>query len=96
MIVSGELENNKINIMNLYAPNLAQAKFLSSINILLTQFKDIPLLVGGDFNLVSNAAVDRSSPPLPADKALSRAFEELLQTHSLIDGLDLCFRLYDS
>uniref|UniRef100_A0A667ZXY0 exodeoxyribonuclease III n=1 Tax=Myripristis murdjan TaxID=586833 RepID=A0A667ZXY0_9TELE len=85
VIVSGELENNKIILMNLYAPNLAQASFLTSINVLLTQFKNIPLLVGGDFNLVSNALMDRSSPPLPADKSLSQAFKELLETQSIND-----------
>lgn len=78
VIVSGELENNKIILMNLYAPNLAQSSFLSSINVLLTQFKNIPLLVGGDFNLVSNASMDRSSPPLPADKSLSQALKKPL------------------
>lgn len=29
--------------------------------------------------------LDRSSSPLPADKSLSRAFKELLQTHSITD-----------
>lgn len=45
----------------------------------------IPLLVGGDFNLANNASMDRSSPPLPADKSLSQAFKELPETQSIID-----------
>lgn len=51
--VSGELQNYKIILANIYAPNLAQASFLSSLNILFAQFHKTPLLVGGDFNVVS-------------------------------------------
>ena len=85
VIVSSELQINKITLVNLYAPNVAQANFVSLLNIPIAQFQNTPLLVGGDFNLVNDALVDRSGHPLPADKSLSRAFNELLETQSLTD-----------
>uniref|UniRef100_A0A8C6SQB4 Endonuclease/exonuclease/phosphatase domain-containing protein n=1 Tax=Neogobius melanostomus TaxID=47308 RepID=A0A8C6SQB4_9GOBI len=81
LIVSGEMLNQKITLVNLYAPNAAQANFLTSINILLAKYTDTLHIIGGDFNSVCNASLDRSSHPLPADKASSRAFAELLDTH---------------
>lgn len=85
VMVSGELQNSRITLMNLYAPNTAQASFLSSVNVVLSQFKNTPLLVGGDFNLVNSALMDRSSTSLPTDKSLSSAFKELLETQSVSD-----------
>lgn len=85
VIVSGELQSNKVTLVNLYAPNMAQSNLVSLLNMRLAQFQNTPLLVGGDFNLVNDAIVDRSGHPLPADKALSRAFKELLETQSLTD-----------
>lgn len=55
VIVSGDLQNNKITLVYLYAPNLEQANFVSLLNIQLAQFKNTPLLVTGDFNLVNDA-----------------------------------------
>lgn len=41
--------------------------------------------MGGDFNLVKDASVDRSGHPLPIDRSLSSAFNELLESLALAD-----------
>lgn len=74
LILFGTLENVKCTMVNIYAPNSAQASFLCPIASLLAQYANYPTLIAGDFNLVKDAAVDRSGHPLPADRALSRAF----------------------
>lgn len=63
VIVSGELQNNKITLVNLYSLNVAQANFVSLLNIPITQFQNTPLLVGGDYNLANGALVDHSGHP---------------------------------
>lgn len=54
------LQNEKCILVNIYAPNTGQSTFLSKLHLLLAEFADYPILMAGDFNLVSNAVVDRS------------------------------------
>ena len=77
IIILGFLHNIKCTLVNVYAPNIGQAKFLSRLNVILSQFSADPIFIWGDFYLVSDPAVDRSSPPLPSDRTLSVAFREL-------------------
>ena len=67
----------RTRFVNIYAPNTAQSTFLSKLNLLLAEFADYPILMAGDFNLVSNAIVDRSGRPLPVDGTLSSALKEV-------------------
>ena len=55
------------------------------MNLLLVEFADYPILMAGDFNLDSNAAVDRSGLPLPVDGTLSSAMKELQESFALVD-----------
>ena len=70
--------------MNVNAPNIGQAKFLPRLNFFL-DFSADPIVIGGDFNLVSDPAVDRSSPTLPTDRSLSVAFKELNKSLAMSD-----------
>ncbi len=85
LVLSGTLQNEKCTLVNIYAPNSGQNRFLSPLSILLAQFADTPLLIGGDFNLVSDASIDRSSSPLPSDRASSAAFSEMRSSLALTD-----------
>uniref|UniRef100_A0A8C6WHA8 exodeoxyribonuclease III n=1 Tax=Neogobius melanostomus TaxID=47308 RepID=A0A8C6WHA8_9GOBI len=62
VIISGLLEHKKVTLANIYAPNSGQIKFLSNLAIVLAQnkYKNNPILIGGDFNLVNDAIFDRS------------------------------------
>lgn len=63
IIAAGLLEFKKIIIVNIYAPNYGQTHFLSKLMILLAKFKDDPIIIGGDFNSVSDPMLDRSNRP---------------------------------
>lgn len=76
-ILFGTLQNVKCTMVNISAPNSAQAPFLCPIASRLAQYANHPILITGDFNLVKDVVVDRSGHPLPADKALSSTFNEL-------------------
>lgn len=43
------------------------------------------LFVGGDFNCVSNSALDRSNARLPSDRHISAAMHEFQAQFSLTD-----------
>uniref|UniRef100_A0A667XID3 exodeoxyribonuclease III n=1 Tax=Myripristis murdjan TaxID=586833 RepID=A0A667XID3_9TELE len=79
------LQNEKCVLANIYAPNMGQSVFLSKLNLILAEFADYPILMGGDLNLVSNAVVDRSGRPLPSDGTLSRALKEIQDSLALTD-----------
>lgn len=86
VIISGLLEHKKVTLVNVYAPNTGQIKFLSNLATLLAQYKDSSVVIGGDFNLVNYAILDRSKTPLPADKALSASFNELQKMLGVTDA----------
>ncbi len=85
VILSGFLQNERCTLVNVYAPNTGQNTFLSKLNLLLAKFADYPILMGGDFNLVSNALVDRSGRPLLSGRALSNALDEIQNSFALSD-----------
>uniref|UniRef100_A0A667X9Y1 exodeoxyribonuclease III n=1 Tax=Myripristis murdjan TaxID=586833 RepID=A0A667X9Y1_9TELE len=85
LVLHGTLQNEKCTLVNIYAPNSAQASFLSSLCTLLAKIVGSPIVLGGDFNLIKEASLDRSGHPLPMDTSLSRAFKELLESFGLVD-----------
>ena len=53
-----------VALINVYVPNIDQPKFLDRLSNLLMTLTDYPIILGGDFNCISNVGVDRSHPPL--------------------------------
>lgn len=51
----------------------------------MAQYADSPILLGGDFNLLKDASVDRPGHPLPINRTLPSAFKELLESLVLAD-----------
>lgn len=74
LILCGTLQNVKCVLANLYAPNIGQAVFLTSLCPLLSKLSDLPMIVGGDWNLVPEPEIDRSSRPLPTARPLLPCF----------------------
>lgn len=85
IIMSGLLQNIKCTLVNVYSPNIGQTKFLSRLNVILSQFAADSIFMGGDLNLVSDPVVDRSGHPLPSDGALSAALKELQNSLAVTD-----------
>uniref|UniRef100_A0A3B1J2S8 exodeoxyribonuclease III n=1 Tax=Astyanax mexicanus TaxID=7994 RepID=A0A3B1J2S8_ASTMX len=50
----------KIAVASLYAPNINQDQFFNDIANKLSQWGNIPLILGGDFNTVMDEYIDRS------------------------------------
>lgn len=65
--------------------NIGQAEFISKLNVILSEFAGDPVFIGGDLNLVSDPAIDRSGHPLISDGASSIAFKELQKSLALTD-----------
>lgn len=63
VMVIGNIGGTKITLLNLYAPNEDSPDFFKSIASLIADKSEGAILVGGDFNCVLRASVDR----LPAD-----------------------------
>lgn len=61
----------KCVLVNIYAPHTGQAAFLTPLCPLYSKFTDLPtMVVVGDFNLVPEPELNRSSP-LPFHRSLS-------------------------
>ena len=58
LVLRGKLQNEKCTLVNIYAPNSAQASFMCPLITILAQYTDSPILMGGDFNLVKDASLD--------------------------------------
>lgn len=78
VFVAGKLKGQPLLLGSIYAPNIAQGPFLNELSTLLLRWKEIPWLIGGDFNAVLDVALDCSFPPLNRTTASSNA--HLLQS----------------
>ena len=85
IIVSGWLQNEKVTLVNVYAPNILQSKFFASLCPTIARSTEGPLIIGGDFNSVCDPILDRSSQPLPSDKNISTALREFQSELGITD-----------
>uniref|UniRef100_H3B1U9 exodeoxyribonuclease III n=1 Tax=Latimeria chalumnae TaxID=7897 RepID=H3B1U9_LATCH len=78
-------------IINVYVPKTHQASFITEITRLLEEWQGEHVVVGGDFNAVLEAALERSSKPLPWDGKNSQALKSLCKE----DGLYNAWRIFN-
>ena len=72
------LEGKNYTVLNVYAPTqektVEQLNYLKSIELLLEEFSDSTLIIGGDFNIIQNPILDKynakSDQPSPNAKYL--------------------------
>lgn len=76
VMISGCLQNEKLTLVNLYAPNTQQSLFFAFLCPVISQFMEGLLIMGGDFNSVCDPTLNRSSSPLSSDKQTSAALKE--------------------
>ncbi len=60
-MVSGLLYHKPVVLVNIYAPNWDDDKFMGKITSLIPDLNSQQLIFGGDLNWVMNPALDRSS-----------------------------------
>ena len=85
IIIDGLLYNEPIVIVNVYGPNIRSVPFFNGFNTIIPQYAGKPIIMAGDFNAVPNPALDRSSKPLPSDRATSVALTNLCKNVGLSD-----------
>lgn len=83
LIVQGTLINEKINMINIYAPNDDNPKFFEDLFLLISSLPG-KALIAGDFNCTLDPELDRSSG---VDSSHTQSRKKLLQ---YIQDLNLC------
>uniref|UniRef100_H3A494 exodeoxyribonuclease III n=1 Tax=Latimeria chalumnae TaxID=7897 RepID=H3A494_LATCH len=97
--IRGSLYNQDYTIVNVYGPNSYQASFIAEIAKAISKWQGGHTVIGGDFNAVMDAALDRASKPLAWDEKNSRALRSLCKEGCLYDtwhslNLAWCERIY--
>lgn len=83
LIVQGTLVNEKINMINIYAPNNDDPKFFENVFLLISSFSG-NALIAGDFNCTLDPKLDRSTG---VDSSHIHSRKKLLQ---YMKDLNLC------
>lgn len=60
------INSTKVCLASIYGPNTHDPSFLSTVSNTLLDFSDHQFIVGGDFNQVCDANLDKSMNPNPA------------------------------
>lgn len=69
VIVDATVDNSRLILCNIYAPNIYSKAFFLHLVTKLYSLRDRPLLMGGDFNIVSSPCMDRSSTQRTMNRA---------------------------
>lgn len=86
VVVVGRLFNTPLILANIYGPNWDNAQFFINFFSILPDLNSYKLILGGDFNCVLHAQLDRSSPRL--NNTLSSAavtINSFLRSYGLSD-----------
>ena len=78
------IDGVKINICNVYAPNRDDSNFFHMVNKTLGELDDAQTVIGGDFNQVQDAHLDRTTyhKTVPKDRL---AIQLMMKDHGLVD-----------
>lgn len=85
IIVSGEIYNTSLTLVNVYAPNVDNPAFFRKVFSLLPNLSQTKLIIGGDFNTPLDPFLDRSSfCKIPKNNS-SVLLNSFLKSMNLID-----------
>ena len=82
--IHAAIDGVKINICNVYAPNRDDSNFFHMVNKTLGELDDAQTVIGGDFNQVQDAHLDRTTyhKTVPKDRL---AIQLMMKDHGLVD-----------
>lgn len=84
-IVTGKLMGHNVALVCVYAPNTDCPDFFHSLYAQLVKLDSVLLIVGGDFNLLLNPALDGTSKSPDSKPRARRALLDLCDQLSLLD-----------
>lgn len=85
VIVTGILYNKLVTLASIYVPNVDDETFITSFFAALPNMDSHQLIIGGDFNLVLDPKIDRSSQkPCNIPKS-AKAIHRFMNTYKLFD-----------
>lgn len=85
VIIKGLIHNRELTIASIYAPNDSPASFFKSFFDRLSLYHSSHMIIGGDFNMVANPNLDRSTMA-PSSKSFPRSLSSGLLEHQLVDS----------
>lgn len=85
VIVTDKLYGHLVTLVNIYAPNVDNEQFIRSIISKLPDIDTHQLIIGGDFNLVLNTNLDRSSSKPAKISKSAKAIQEFMGNYGIID-----------
>lgn len=91
VIVTGKLYNKPVTPASVYAPNVDDEAFITSFFTALPNMDSHKLIIGGDFNLVLDPTIDRSSKKPSNISKSAKAIHTLMNTYKLFDPFRVLF-----
>lgn len=85
IIVTGKLYDNLITLVNIYAPNVDDEQFINSLLLKIPDMDSHQLIIGGDFNLVLDSDLDRSSRRPVTETKMAKSVKKFMNTYKIID-----------
>lgn len=85
IILSGEIYGFPITLINVYGPNNDEPDFFRKVFSLIPKLSQTNLVIGGDFNCVLDAYLDRSSLKIPSQSNSRNFLNAFIKNYSLID-----------
>lgn len=85
VIVSGQLFDTPVVLVNLYAPNWDDESFVQKLIGKLPDLTKHFLILGADLNCVMNPTLDRSNPKTNSLSKMARAFLDFFQHIACVD-----------
>lgn len=85
IMVVGEIQSIPITLLNVYGPNRDDPEFFRKMFSLILDISTTNLILGGDFNLVLDTYLDRSSAQRIAPSNASRFLKSFIDNLGLVD-----------
>lgn len=85
IVVQGKLYGIPVILVNIYGPNWDNMQFYTALFPLFPDLNSHKLILGGDFNCVLNAELDRSKPTTGKLSKSAGFINSFLQTYKILD-----------
>ena len=84
-VVRLEINDSKIALINLYAPNTDSLNFFNTLEQTIEELSEYNLIIGGDFNVVMNFEEDKLNGRDDTNKNVSNKINQIKNMNDLID-----------